>query len=419
MTTALGLAAVATLIAANGYFVAAEFAYVAVSRGRLELLAEDGDRRAARALEVTRRLSFMLSGAQFGITVSSLLVGFIVEAMLGRGIGFTLGFAAATATQMVIGELAPKNLGISRPEPIARSLAAVTLWYLRIAGPLVRLFDSSANRLVRLVGIQPVDELARGVGPDELAVIFGSAGERGALQPAQTELLERVLEFRNLRAADAMAPRTSVVSIPADATAEQLRRLAVETGHSRFPVVGDGLDDVTGVVQAKDVLGVPQDQRDRTPVSRLMTATLAVPESALLGPLLAAMRHAHTPLAIVVDEHGGTAGVVSLEDIVEELVGEIRDEHDRPEPTVHQLAAAAWRVPGSWRIDEVDRDTGMQLPTGDYDTVGGLVMAELGRVPHPGDEVRLPGCRMRVESMDGHAVAWVRLLAELDEEPAP
>jgi CBS domain containing-hemolysin-like protein len=247
------------------------------------------------------------------------------------------------------------------------------------------------------------------VSPEELSVIIESASREGALTSGQARLLGRALDFRELRAGDAMVPRTHVVAVPGDATCDDLRRLAVETGHSRFPVIGDGLDDVRGVVQAKDLLTVPTQQRPSTPVSQLAGRSLAVPESAQLGPLLAAMRAARSPLAIVVDEYGGTAGIVTLEDLVEELFGEIRDEYDRGEPAVLALGGGSFRVPGSWRLDEVQRDTGVQLPPGDYDTVSGLVMDRLGRVPEPGDDLDLDGVRLVVESLDGRAVGWARL----------
>jgi CBS domain containing-hemolysin-like protein len=431
VSTALGLVAVAALILANGYFVAAEFAFVAVRRGRLEELAEAGDRRAQRGLDVSRRLSFVLSGAQLGITATSLVVGFVAEPTLGRaltplfslvglpesaafGAALTTAFVLATAAQMVFGELAPKNLAIARPEPVALALAGSTRVYTKLASPVIRLFDSASNGLLRFAGIEPVEELASGVSAEELELIIEESGREGALTPGQATLLARALEFRALRAADAMIPRTEVLSLPAAATCEDLRAQAVATGHSRFPVVGeDGLDDVVGIVQVKDILRVEPDARARTPVGTLIAPALAVPESRQLGPLLAELRGARKQLAIVVDEYGGTAGVITLEDIVEELVGSIQDEYDRGEPAVQRLADDSWHVPGAWRLDEVQRDTGVTLPEGDYDTVGGLVMERLGRVPEVGDEVEVESARLRVEAMNALAVARVRL------EPVP
>ncbi|MDP9405008.1 MAG: hemolysin family protein [Actinomycetota bacterium] len=428
MLVALGLVAVLALILANGWFVAGEFAFVAARRGRLEELAEQGDRRAERALAVLSRLSFVLSGAQLGITVTSLVVGFIAEPTFGRaltpllrlaglpdsaafGVAVSVGFVLATATQMVLGELGPKNLAIAEPERVALSLARGTLLYNRLAGPVINVFDRAANRLVRSAGIEPVDELKAGVSAEELQLIISESSREGSLDEGTAALLRRALEFRQLRAADAMVPRPQVAALPVDATCADLRGLAIETGHSRFPVIGDdGLDDVAGVVQAKDVFAVPPEARDHTPVRSLLKPVLAVPESTLLGPLLGELRDARSQLAVVVDEYGGTAGIVTLEDIVEELVGNIQDEYDPAEPGVQRLAAGAFRLPGSWRVDETVRDTGVALPEGDYDTVGGLVMAVLGRVPAAGDSVTVPGATLHVETMSGLAVDRVRLV---------
>ncbi|HWB72153.1 MAG TPA: hemolysin family protein [Egibacteraceae bacterium] len=421
MTTALGLLAVVALILANGYFVAYEFAFVAARRRHFEELAGRGDRRAARALDVTGRLSFVLSGAQLGITATSLLVGFIAEPTLGRAlapllellglpraavaeVAFTTAFLLATTAQMVLGELAPKNLAIAKPEPLALALARSTWLFTRLAGPLIRLFDSSANWLLRRVGIEPVQALEGGASPEELGIIVEESGREGALTPSQTALLSRALEFGALNAADAMVPRPQVVWTTVDASCEDLRRLALDSGHSRFPVVGEGLDDVRGIVQAKDVLRIPPQERERTPVRSLAGPPLAIPESASLGPLLVDMREAHSQLAVVVDEYGGTAGIVTLEDLVEELVGSIRDEYDPEEPGVLALPDGTWVVPGSLRVDEAGREIGLELPSGDYDTVGGLIMERLERVPQAGDSVQVPGARLTVETMRGLAV---------------
>lgn len=426
MVTALGLLAVAGLIAANGYFVAAEFAFVAARRGRLEEAADAGERRAVVSLAVRDRLSFVLSGAQLGITATSLLVGYVAEPTLGRalaplvaltgasdqavvGVSITLAFALATTTQMVIGELAPKNLAIARAEPVALALARTTWWYTQLAGPLIRLFDGAANRLLRVTGIEPVTDVPSAVSAEELEHIITESGKEGELTAGQAGLLSRALDFRTLRAGDVMVSRPHVRSIAVDATCEDLRRLAVDSGHSRFLAVRGGLDDVRGMVQAKDVFRVDAAVRSRTPLHGLLHPCVAVPDSAPLGPLLGQLRKARSPLAVVVDEHGGTAGIVTLEDIVEELVGEIRDEYDPAEPRVQALADGSFLVPGSWRIDEAARDTGITLPEGDYDTVSGLVMAALGRVPRPGDVLELDGVRLQVRSLAGLAVGQAHL----------
>ena len=282
--------------------------------------------------------------------------------------------------------------------------------YTRLASPIIKLFDNSSNALLRMFGIEPVEELSRAVSPEELEYIIGESSRGGVLDASTASLLSRALDFRSLRAVDAMVPRVHVQSIDADATGAALRELVVSSGHSRFPVTGDdGLDDVVGVVQAQDLLRLPADSRDTTLIRTFLKPVLAVPESTQLGPLLADMRNSHTQLAVVVDEYGGTAGIVTLEDIVEELVGNIEDEHDPAEPMVHALPDGSFVVPGSWRVDETIRDTGVELPEGDYETLSGLIMEQLGRLPDVGDVVTVEGASLLVERTDGLAVGQVRL----------
>jgi CBS domain containing-hemolysin-like protein len=424
LLTFLGLVAVAALILANGYFVAAEFAFVAARRGRLEDAASTGDAKAARAVQVHKRLSFMLSGAQLGITVTSLVVGFVAEPTLGRalepiagalgvpesvrfGVALTVGFVLATAAQMVIGELAPKNLAIARPEPIARALAGSTLVFMRLASPLIRLFDGSANRLLRAVGIEPVDELHGGVSVEELDLIVGESVAQGKLTARQAALLERAIDFGALHASGAMVPWNRVITIDSAATCEDLRRL-MASAHSRFPVVA--ADGSVGVVHAKDLFDIADDAYATTTVGALARSALVVPESAGLRSVLAALRRDATEMAIVADEYGALAGVVTLEDLVEELVGDIADEYDPAAFEIHQEADGSWILPGSWRIDEIERATGVALP-GDsaYDTVAGLVLARMQRIPFVGDHVEVAGSVLEVLTMDGWAVTAIRL----------
>ncbi len=436
--TILGLVLVLALILGNAYFVAAEFALVAARRSRLEQAADGGDRRARRVLGLLERLSFALSGAQLGITVTSLAVGFIAEdvftalfsplltplglrAELAAGLALGLGLILSTGTQMVIGELGPKNLAIARAEDVARSVAASQVLYLRVFGPVIRLFDNSANGLLRAVGIEPAEEIASAVTIEELEHIIASSGQAGALAPGVAGLLQRSIEFRDLKADDAMRPRSDVLWISDEASCQDLVSLAARSGHTRFPVTGpEGLDDIRGVVSIKELIEVDPDELTITPVRALAEVEVAVPETAPLPDVLHLLRDAHTQMAIVIDEFGGTSGIVTLEDIVEELVGEIRDEHDRSERAVVRRADGSWRLPGPWRIDEVRRDTGIQLPVGQHDSVGGLVMAALGRVPVVGDRVELDGVVLDVLAVKRHAVQSVRMsIAEPAEATVP
>jgi len=426
MSVLWGAIAFVILVLATAYFVATEFSFVATPRHRIEERAREGDRRAAHALGIQRRLSFMLSGAQLGITVASLLLGVIVEPTLARavrpvlldlgmsplaaqGVAVAAALLLATAIAMIFGELAPKNLAIGRPEQVALSLARPTALLLRLAGPAIGLFDNTSNALLRRIGVEPADELDHAVTAEELEVIIAESGRAGSLTATQTGLLQRVLDFRALRAAEVLVPRPSVITLPVTATCAQLAELARTSGLSRFPVIGDDLDDVRGVVVAKDVLGVPHERRSSVPVVGMLTPPLAVPESALLSPLLSDLRAAHSQLALVVDEHGGVTGIVTLEDIVEELVGDIRDEYDRALPAVRALRDGSFLVPGTWRLDECERDTGVALPDGTYETLSGLMMAHLGRVPRIGDLVETPVATLHVEALNGYAVRSLRI----------
>jgi magnesium and cobalt exporter, CNNM family len=430
MLTALGLLGAVALIAANGYFVAGEFAFVASRRSAFIGGADEGDRRSTRALAVHRRLSFMLSGAQLGITVTSLVLGFIAEPALAGalepvldalgipssatfGIALILAFVLATIAQMVFGELAPKNLAIAKPEPVARAVAPSTLLYLRVAGPIIRLFDGAANRLLRLVGIEPVEELDNAVSTEELDLIVDSSAESGHLTSSQAMLLERAINFGDLEASDAMVPWNRVITIDRDASGAALRDLMSST-HSRFPVV-DAEGAVQGIIHAKDLLGVARDAYETTPVSSMHHELVAVPEAAGLDVVLAELRRHATEMALVVDEYGAPAGVVTLEDIVEELVGEIEDEYDPTEIGEQvELEPGVWAIAATVRPDEIERATGFDLPDGEYDTVAGLVLERLERLAEPGDVVAVDGILIEVVEVDRFAIQRVVLRRDPD-----
>jgi CBS domain containing-hemolysin-like protein len=319
----------------------------------------------------------------------------------------TVGFVLATIAQMVVGELAPKNLAIARPEPVARALAPSTWAFMRGASPLIRFFDGSANRLLRAVGITPAEELHGGVSVEELDLIVDESAERGKLSHRQAALLTRALDFGELRAALAMVPWNRVVTVPDTATGEDLRAV-IASGHSRFPVVtGEGV--VTAVVHAKDLLGIPARGLAGASTAELARPALVVPESAGLRAVLGQLRGGATEMAIVVDEYGAPAGAITLEDLVEELVGDITDEHDPDLPGAEMDKTGAWLVPGSWRLDEIERHTGVVLPQGDYGTVAGLVLARLQRLAAPGDHVVVAGVTIEVVSVEGWAITRVRL----------
>ena len=407
MSTALGIGLgillVLALTAATGYFVAQEFAYVAVDRNALRELAEHGDAAATRALRITSQLSFTLSAAQFGITVTALLVGYVSEPLVGEGLAQLLdpsmSYAArlslsvtavlvfSTVVQMVFGELAPKNLAIARTVPLARSLSRSTLMYLTLAGPVVRLFDRASTALLRKVGIEPVEELEQGATAEDLTRIIDESHAGGLLDDDLSGVLEGGLRFRELDAGDVMTPRVRVTTIHADATVSELVDL-LDSGWSRFPVTGRDGDDIVGVAGIAEVLSVEPARRATTPVGSVVSDPTVVPTSAPLPRVLEQIRADHRQMAVVVDEHGGFAGVVTLEDIAEEVVGEILDEDDLPEPGVVEAGPDAWVVPGHLRLDELDTATELRLESSDeYSTISGLILEHLGRTAVVADEL--------------------------------
>ncbi|MFE7789719.1 hemolysin family protein [Streptomyces sp. NPDC057460] len=438
MSAALGLLAVFILTAGTGYFVAQEFAYVSADRLALAREAAAGDKKAARALKVLERLSFMLSGAQLGITVTGLVVGFIAEpsvsallnpALTGigipdgavTGISVVLAFVLATVVQMVLGELAPKNLAIAVPERLAKSLAASTLAYLKLVGPVVRIFDGAANRLLRKVGIEPVEELHHGATLEELGHLIGESHEQGELPKDTAALLDHALEFSDRTLHEVMVPRVDAVFVRKDASAAEAIELIGKHGHSNYPVLGDHPDDITGVLGVRELMALPAAQLGDRTAGSVARRTLLLPETLGLPDAVKQMREQDDEFAVVLDEHGGVAGIITYEDIAEELVGDIADETD----TITELAVAdgtGWLVDAGRRLDEVAEATGIELPEeDDFDTVSGLIVDRLGRFPAIGDRVtvELPGggdAVIDVRTLDRHVPENVRLERISDPE---
>ncbi|MBZ4018123.1 hemolysin family protein [Streptomyces purpurogeneiscleroticus] len=424
------LAAAFVLILANGFFVAAEFGLVTVEKAAAERAAEAGDRRARTVVTALRELSFQLSGTQLGITITSLVVGMLAEPALAEllggplaatglpagavpGIAVVIGMLLASAVQMVIGELVPKNWAVSKPLTVARFVAGPQNAFSRFFRPVIALLNTVANRLVRSLGVEPTDELASARTPGELVSLARHSALAGAIEQDTADLFVRTLALGELTAENVMTPRVRVSALQSSATAEDVLNLTRATGLSRFPVYDTRIDEVVGMVHLKDALAVPADERLRTPVGRIAVAPLLVPESLPVQPLLERLR-SEQPIAVVVDEYGGTAGVVTLEDIIEELVGEVRDEHDHADLPELVLAPAedghpAWDADGGCRVDTLRR-IGLSAPDGPYETVAGLVAHVLGRIPAPGDTAELDGWRLRVRLVDHHRADRVRLI---------
>lgn len=410
LTAVLGILAgfvvVLLITALTGYFVAQEFAYMAVDRSRLKARAEAGDAAAARALTVTRRTSFMLSGAQLGITVTGLLVGYVAEPLIGQGletllggtgiptavaigIGGVIAIGFSTIVQMLFGELFPKNLAIARPEPLARWLARSTTVYLKLFGWLIWLFDQSSNLLLRALRIEPVHDVEHSATPRDLEHIVAASREAGEIPRELSTLLDRILDFPTSTAEHAMIPRSRVDAIPADEpVAAVLSRMS--SGHTRYPVTGSHPDDVVGVIHLHDLLG---DTRTADLAGDRCRPAVIVPETLPLPNVVRELERGDDEMAVVIDEYGGFAGIVTIEDLAEELVGEIDDEHDTDTEADVVADGDGWLLAGDLPLDEAERTLDLTLPPGDYETVAGMVIAHAVGLPAVGDEVviDLPG----------------------------
>lgn len=405
LTLLLGILIILAIIAANGYFVAQEFAYMAVDRTRLAASAASGDDSAKRALEVTTRTSFMLSGAQLGITVTGLMVGYVAEPLVGESMGILLqgtgmsvetgiavgtvsALVVATVVQMVAGELYPKNLAIANPEPLSRKLARSTLIYMSVFGWIISFFDKSANLLLRAVRIEPVHDLDVSASEDDLPHIIANSRDSGDLPVELSLMMDRILDFPQRDVEHAMVPRSQVDWVEPDTTLEELRGLMAQA-HTRYPVIDDD-DAPVGVVHLADVLArMDAGQTDDTVASVMRPATV-LPTLMRLPDALDQLVTSTNHLACVIDEYGGFAGVLTIEDLAMEIVGEITDEHDvETTEAVVSEDDHTWLMDGDVHLDEVERAIGYDLPRGDVETIAGMLIAEVGALPAEGDTVNV------------------------------
>jgi CBS domain containing-hemolysin-like protein len=371
-------------------------------------------------------LSFQLSGAQLGITVSSLIVGFIVEPTVGRalepliqalgapessslGISLAIALALATAAQMVIGELVPKNLALAKPVGLALWISGPMRLANLVTKPLIIFLNNSANWTVRRLGIEPQEELNSVRSLEEIELLIESSLHGGALEPAEFALLARSISFGDKDVEDALVPRTAVESVAEQDTLDDLIHRALDTGHSRFPVTGRDIDDIVGMAHIKDIYRVPPAERATTPVASIVQDAIVVPESRNLGSMLLEMRKTRRQLAVVIDEYGGTAGIVTLEDLLEEIVGEIEDEYDAAPTTVPLTSSpqGVHVVSGMLHPDELEELTGFEMPEGDYETLAGFLLSLFERIPDQGDHIAYGEWEFKIVAMDGKRVARV------------
>ncbi|MBX3078773.1 MAG: HlyC/CorC family transporter [Cryobacterium sp.] len=409
----------------TGLFVASEFSLVNLDRSELEARRERGERGLSITIGALKRTSTHLSSAQLGITLTTLLTGFMLEPAISRllhaplaDLGLTGGAATAVASiiaillatllSMIVGELVPKNFALALPLRVAKIVLPFQVGFTWLFRPAVVLLNDTANLILRMVGIEPKEELSSARTAEELRSLVRRSATAGTLDLDTATLLSRTLVFAGHVASDAMTPRPRVESVDKSDTASTVVALARETGFSRFPVMDDSIDDIVGLVHVKNAVAVPLDRRDDVPVSALTSDALSVPETMKLDALLGELRGRGFQMAIVLDEYGGTAGVVTLEDLVEELVGEVADEHDRSRADVISFRNGV-TFPGMLRPDELLDRAGVSVPEdGPYETVAGFIMSELGRLPVVGDTVAIPSGELRVERLDGRRIDRVR-----------
>lgn len=409
------------LTVGTGVFVGSEFSLVNLDRAELEAREQRGERGLGSIIQALRTTSTQLSSAQLGITLTTLLTGYTMEPAITtilsgtlrsvgiaddliRPVGAGVALIVATVLSMVFGELMPKNFALALPLPTAKLLVPVQLGFTFVFKPAVVGLNSSANWVIRRFGIEPQEELSGARSAEELMSLVRRSALEGVLESDRAVLLSRTLRFSSHTAADVMTPRPRLSVVDVDAPVEAVLELVRTTGHSRFPVIREDIDDVAGIVHVKDVVSVPLERRPLVPVGAVMKPALLVPETVGLDVLLGDLRGKGYQLAIVLDEYGGTSGVATLEDLVEEIVGDLVDEHDRKRVDIDRVQDR-YVFDGLLRPDELRERLAIDVPEeGPYETIGGFLMNALARVPRVGDEVELENGTLRVAKMDGRRV---------------
>ncbi len=426
------------LTAGTFVFVSAEFSLVAIDQAVVEKRAEEGQRGAARVLRATKTLSTQLSGAQVGITLTTILLGYttqstiasLLESALGSaGVawGLATGIAAFAAAafinvfSMLFGELVPKNLALAHPMDTARAVVPFQMAFTTVFAPVIWVLGGTANWVLRRMGIEPREEISSARSAGELAALVEHSAEEGTFDTSTASLFTNSIRMSRLCAADVMTDRGRVRTLPEGASAADVIALAASTGHSRFPVIGEDSDDVVGLVSLRRAVAVPHERRAEVPVvsSSLLAPAPSVPETAPIGPLKVQLRDEGLQMAVVVDEYGGVSGIVTLEDVIEEIVGEVSDEHDQRRLGIRPRPDGTLLVPGTLRPDELKARTGIVLPDdGPYDTLGGLIMNELGDIPAVGQRLQVDGVGLEVAQMQGRRVTQIALTPPPEPEEA-
>ncbi len=414
-----------SLALGTGVFVGSEFALLNLDRVDLEARRARGERGLSVTIRALKRTSTHLSSAQLGITLTTLLTGFTMEPAISsmlsgpllsasipeeivRPVGGILGILLATLISMIFGELVPKNFALSVPRQTARVLVPLQVAFTWLFTPFIFVLNGTANRVLHLIGIEPKEELSAARTADELSSLVQRSALEGLLEGDTANLLSRTIEFSSRTAIDVMTPRTKVESVHRSQTAQDVIMLAKKTGYSRFPVIDESIDEIRGIVHVKQAVAVPAEKRSEVPASALQSEVIRVPETMTLDLLLTELRGRGYQVAIVVDEYGGTSGIATLEDLVEELIGEVSDEHDRASLDV--VRARDWfTFPAALRPDELSERTGVDVPrNGPYETLAGFILEQLGRMAEVGDTVDISSGEFRVERIEGRRIDRVR-----------
>ena len=420
------LAVVLILVFANAFFVAAEFALVGARRSKIDQMAGEGDRLAKAAQTAIKDLDRYISATQLGITLASLSLGWIGEPALAGLIDRFLGLfgvnppsatvhtAAAVVTAFVIitflhivlGELAPKSLALVKPEAVSRHLALPLMVFAKVMAPAISVLNGTANWMMRKVGISPQSEAQHVHSPEELRLLVMQARAHGTLDETDSAMLAGVFDFHEKKAYDVMRPRTEVAALDIDSTAEEVWDVVRRERYSRYPVYRDTLDDVMGVFLAKDLW--LYDGKAPFSLKEFVRPALYVPSSRPAERVMEDLRKTRAQMAIVLDEYGGTAGILTMEDLVEEVVGDITDEYDMASRTAVETDGVL-ELAGNLSLVDVRSDHHLRIPEGDWSTLGGYAFGRLGRLPKIGDRVPFPGGELEVIAMDGRRVAGLRV----------
>lgn len=413
------------LVIGTGLFVASEFAIINLDRVDLESRRSSGEKGLDLSIRAVATTATQLSSAQLGITLTVLLTGFVSEPALSRLLYpslSTLGFSAsgteifatvlamtiATIASFLLGELVPKNMALSEPKKVLKAVAPFQLGFTFIFKFLIVFLNNNGNFILRRFGIEPKEELSVARSAEELTSLLRRSASLGTLESDTAKLIEKTLTLTTLLASDIMTPRPQMHTLEREQSAQDLVNLARESGHSRFPILGEDSDDIVGVAHVKQAVAIPPERRAQVPVTAIMVEPVRVPETMPLDRLILTLRGRGLQFGVVVDEYGGTAGIATLEDAVEELIGDLSDEHDRTKAHIVQYSDGSASFSGLARPGEL-REIGLKISDDeDYDTIAGFVMSELGKIPQDGDVVELPTGQLKVIRMDGRRVDRIK-----------